>query len=158
KGVIHTHRTLLAEMVHMRPMIAAASTNLMGSPVTHATGMLGALLGPLEIGRDIHLIDRWDPARVLDIMMEADIGAGTGASVFLASVIDHPDFTPEHAKRMPRIGLGGAPVPPALGERAAAHGITIIRSYGSTEHPSITGCDFDDDAQKRHNTDGRPLT
>src|SRR4029079_5747171 len=72
KGVIHSHRTLIAELLHMRPMVAAATPNLMGSPVTHATGMLGAVLGPMEIGRDIHLIDRWDPARALEIMLEAD--------------------------------------------------------------------------------------
>jgi acyl-CoA synthetase (AMP-forming)/AMP-acid ligase II len=156
KGVMHTHRTLVAEMLHMKPMIEVASTNLMGSPVTHATGMLGAVLGPMVLGRPIHLIDRWDPGRVLDIMLEADIGAGTGASVFLASLLEHPDFTPEHARRMPRIGLGGAPVPVSLGERAEANGITIIRAYGSTEHPSVTGSEFDDAAAKRHATDGRP--
>ena len=95
----------------------------MGSPVTHATGMLGAVLAPMELGEDIHLIDRWDPARVLDVMLEADVGAGTGASVFLASILDHPDFTPEHARRIRRVGLGGAPVPLALGgaRRGARH-------------------------------------
>ena len=41
------------------------SPNLMGSPVTHATGMLGAVLAPMDAGQDIHLIDRWDPTRVL---------------------------------------------------------------------------------------------
>jgi len=157
KGVVHSHRTLLAELVHMRPLITAGSPNLMGSPVTHATGMLGAVLTPMDLGQDIHLIDRWEPERVLDIMLEADIGAGTGAAVFLASILEHPGFTPEHARRMQRIGLGGAPVPRELGERAASHGIAIIRAYGSTEHPSVTGCAFDDPVEKRHGTDGRPL-
>jgi acyl-CoA synthetase (AMP-forming)/AMP-acid ligase II len=48
-------------------------------------------------------------------------------------------------------------VPVALGERAAAHGIALVRAYGSTEHPSITGSTFDDPAAKRHATDGRPM-
>jgi acyl-CoA synthetase (AMP-forming)/AMP-acid ligase II len=155
KGVLHNHRTLLAELLHMRSF-EAGTPILMGSPVTHATGMLGALLGPLNRGEDIHLIDRWDPARVLEVMLEADVAGGTGASVFLASIIDHPDFTPEHAKRMPRVGLGGAPVPVALGERAEALGISIVRAYGSTEHPSVTGSVFEDPAEKRHRTDGSP--
>ena len=155
KGVLHTHRTLLAELQHMRSFDAGTPI-LMGSPVTHATGMLGALLGPLNRGEDIHLIDRWDPGRVLEIMLEADVAGGTGASVFLASLLDHPDFTPEHARRMPRVGLGGAPVPVALGERAAALGIAIVRAYGSTEHPSVTGARFEDPAEKRHRTDGAP--
>jgi acyl-CoA synthetase len=158
KGVMHTHRTLLAELMHMRSWITPGSPNLMGSPVTHATGMLGAVLAPMTLGQDIHLIDRWDPARVLEVMLEADVGAGTGASVFLAGILDHPSFTSEHARRIRRVGLGGAPVPPALAERAAAHGITIVRAYGSTEHPSVSGCSFDDPANKRHGTDGRPMT
>ena len=154
---MHTHRTLLAELLHMRTWITPEAPNLMGSPVTHATGMLGAVLGPMQVGQDIHLIDRWDPARALDIMLEAGIGAGTGASVFLASILDHPGFTAEHARYMHRVGLGGAPVPPALAERAAANGVAIIRAYGSTEHPSVTGGSFDDPAEKRHGTDGRPM-
>ena len=157
KGVMHSHRTLLAELVHIGSWITPGAPNLMGSPVTHATGMLGAVLAPMDAGQDIHLIDRWDPERVLQIMLEADVGAGTGASVFLASVLDHPMFTPEHARRIHRVGLGGAPVPVALAERAAAYDIAIIRAYGSTEHPSVTGCTFDDPADKRHGTDGAPM-
>jgi acyl-CoA synthetase (AMP-forming)/AMP-acid ligase II len=158
KGVLHTHRTLLAEIPHIQSWITPGSPNLMGSPVTHATGMLGAVLAPMALGEDIHLIDRWVPGRVLDVMLDADVGAGTGAAVFLASLLDHPSFTPEHARRIRRVGLGGAPVPRALAERAAAHGIALIRAYGSTEHPSITGCTFVDPAAKRHGTDGRPMT
>jgi acyl-CoA synthetase (AMP-forming)/AMP-acid ligase II len=156
KGVIHDHRTMLSELRHMKAWVNPGKPNLMGSPVTHATGMLG-VLGPLTMGENVHLIDRWDPGHALEVMLEAGIGAGTGASVFLASVLDHPGFTPAHAAKMERIGLGGAPVPIALAERAASHGITIIRAYGSTEHPSTTGSWFTDPADRRHRTDGRAL-
>jgi acyl-CoA synthetase len=155
KGVIHDHRTMLSELRHMADWMTPGKPNLMGSPVTHATGMIGAVLGPLATGQDIHLIDRWDPAHALEVMLKARIGGGTGAPVFLASLLDHPDFTPDHAALMGRVGLGGAPVPVALGERAASLGIAIIRAYGSTEHPSTTGCQFDDAADRRHRTDGR---
>ena len=157
KGVIHDHRTLLSELRHMKEWITPGSPNLMGSPVTHATGMLGAVLGPVATGQNIHLIDRWDPVHALEVMLAAGIGGGNGASVFLASLLDHPGFTPEHAALMKRVGLGGAPVPIALAERAASHGIAIIRAYGSTEHPSTTGGVYDDPAERRHRTDGRAL-
>jgi len=155
KGVIHDHRTMLSELRHMKDWIIPGKPNLMGSPVTHATGMIGAVLGPLATGQDIHLIDRWDPAHALEVMQTAEIGGGNGASVFLASLLDHPDFSAEHAALMGRVGLGGAPVPNALAERAASHGIAIIRAYGSTEHPSTTGCQFDEPVDRRHRTDGR---
>jgi acyl-CoA synthetase len=157
KGVIHDHRTMLSELRHMAGWIEPGKPNLMGSPVTHATGMIGAVLGPLHTTGDIHLIDRWDPGHALEVMLQAGIGGGTGASVFLAGLLDHPDFTPAHAANMGRVGLGGAPVPVALGERAEKLGIKIIRAYGSTEHPSSTGGQFDDAPHIRHRTDGKVL-
>jgi len=157
KGVIHDHRTLLSELRHMAEYMVPGEPKLMGSPVAHATGMLGAVLGPLATGEDIHLIDRWDPAHVLEVMLAAKVGSGSGAPVFLSSLLDHPDFKPEHAARMRHVGLGGASVPVALGERAATHGISIVRAYGSTEHPSTTGCRFADSADHRHRTDGQAL-
>ena len=156
KGVIHDHRTMLSELRHMKGWITPGKPSLIGSPVTHATGMLG-VLGPLTTGENIHLIDRWDPAHALEVMLEAGVGGGAGASVFLASLLDHPDFTPRHAALMSRVGLGGAPVPVVLAERAASHGITLIRAYGSTEHPSTTGSRYEDPADRRHRTDGRAL-
>jgi acyl-CoA synthetase (AMP-forming)/AMP-acid ligase II len=156
KGVIHDHRTLLSELRHMKSWITPGKPNLIGSPVTHATGMLG-VLGPLVTGENIHLIDRWDPAHVLEVMLESGVGSGSGASVFLSSLLDHPNFSERHAALMSRVGLGGAPVPIALAERAASHGIAIIRAYGSTEHPSTTGCGYDHPADRRHRTDGPAL-
>jgi acyl-CoA synthetase len=156
KGVIHDHRTMLSELRHMNGWVAGRAT-LMGSPVTHATGMLGAVLGPLGRGGDMHVIDRWDPGHALEVMAAYDISGGTGASIFLATLLDHPDFTPAHAANMERIGLGGAPVPVELGRRAERLGIRIIRAYGSTEHPSTTGSQFDDPADQRHTTDGPVL-
>src|SRR5262249_42191443 len=86
KGVIHDHRTMLSELAHMEGWITPGRPNLMGSPVTHATGMLGAVLGPFKTGTDIHLIDRWDPGHALEVMRTAGIGGGTGAPVFLATL------------------------------------------------------------------------
>ena len=134
KGVMHTHRTLLAELDHMRPWILPEFPNLMGSPVAHATGMLGAVLSPMEVGQDIHLIDRWDPGRALEIMLEADIGAGTGASVFLASILDHPGFTPEHAATHAPRRLGRCARAPAA--RGPARQRTGSRSSARTARRS----------------------
>jgi acyl-CoA synthetase (AMP-forming)/AMP-acid ligase II len=58
---------------------------------------------------------------------------------------------------MTTIGLGGAPVPAAVADRAASLGISIVRSYGSTEHPSTTGAKHEEPGDKRKYTDGRAL-
>jgi acyl-CoA synthetase (AMP-forming)/AMP-acid ligase II len=58
---------------------------------------------------------------------------------------------------MSHIGLGGSAVPAAVTERATELGISIVRSFGSTEHPSITGNRHEAPLAKRLYTDGAPL-
>jgi acyl-CoA synthetase (AMP-forming)/AMP-acid ligase II len=54
--------------------------------------------------------------------------------------------------------MGGAPVPRAVAERTSALGMSMIRMYGSTEHPSTTGSTHSaDPPHKGMYTDGRPL-
>ncbi|HVM41598.1 MAG TPA: AMP-binding protein [Acidimicrobiia bacterium] len=158
KGVVHTHRSLVAEMRQLGDMQPShARPLLVGAPVGHAIGMLSGLLLPLYKGHPVSLIDQWDPGRILAAMVEADLMAGSGATYFLTSLLDHPDFGPEHAARMTRIGLGGSPVPQAVADRAEGMGILIVRSYGSTEHPSVTGAQHHEPREKRNRTDGHPL-
>src|SRR4029077_9092172 len=119
KGVIHTHRTVLAEA---RQLGAAqppfVRPQLVGAPISHAIGMLSALLLPVELGRPVHLLDVWDPGMVLDLMVKDDLTTQGGATYFLTSLLDHPSFTNEHLARMTYQGMGGSPVPRAVTERA----------------------------------------
>jgi acyl-CoA synthetase (AMP-forming)/AMP-acid ligase II len=86
------------------------------------------------------------------------VSAGAGATYFLTSLLDHPNFDPDvHLPPMRHIGLGGAAIPDAVADRATKLGISIVRMYGSTEHPSITGCVHEDPLDKRIHTDGHPL-
>ncbi|HEY7135413.1 MAG TPA: AMP-binding protein [Acidimicrobiia bacterium] len=159
KGVVHTHRTLVGEMHQVVEMNANPSAHpmMVGAPVGHAIGMQAGLLTPLVRGQSVHLTDVWDPATVLAAMLEADLTAGSGSTYFLQSLLDDPTCTPRHHELMGAIGLGGSAVPIAVAERAEALGITITRSYGSTEHPSTTGASHEEPRAKRNTTDGRAL-
>jgi acyl-CoA synthetase len=155
KGVIHTHRTLNGEILHMLGKNKlGARPNLVGAPVGHAIGMQGGLLAPILRGLPIHLIDVWDPGMVLDALIEANLTAGSGSTYFLTSLLDHPKCTEVHHRLIERAGLGGSAIPAAVAERAESLGIKILRSYGSTEHPSTTGSSFDDSRHQRDYTDG----
>lgn len=163
KGVIHLHRTLVGEIRQLsatQPAAEAGSqtgATLNGAPVAHAIGMLGGLLIPAVRGVAIHLTDVWNPGRVLATMAEHGLAGGSGATYFLTSLLDHPDFSDDHLKLMAHVGLGGSSIPSAVAERAANLGISIVRMYGSTEHPSTTGQTHDDPEAKRLYTDGHPL-
>ena len=157
KGVVHTHRSLIFEIPQLAALAPDARPILNASPLAHMTGMLASLLLPVFRHQAIHLTDQWDPQEALRIILEAEVSAGAGATIFLSSLLDAPGFGPEHAARIGNVGLGGAPVPAAVAERAEALGITVFRSYGSTEHPSITGSRTDEPREKRNRTDGRPM-
>ncbi|HEX4491634.1 MAG TPA: AMP-binding protein [Acidimicrobiia bacterium] len=167
KGVVHVHRTINAEIRQLSgiqlsgaapPAESEVIDPLTGAPVGHGIGMLAALLMPVFRRRHVHLIDVWDPKRVLAGMAEDRLSAGQGATFFLTSLLDHPDFDlAVHGPLMAHIGLGGAAVPIAVCERARAMGIECTRSFGSTEHPSITGSTFEDPWDQRARTDGKPL-
>ncbi len=158
KGVIHSHRTIGFEVRQLGAMDAALGrATLTGAPVGHAMGMLGALLIPVLKGNPVHLIDVWDPTRILALMTEFGLACGSGATYFLTSLLDHPDRTDKHLELMGYVGLGGAAVPAAVAERAAGHGISVVRMYGSTEHPSVTGSYHTDPEALRLRTDGHPL-
>jgi acyl-CoA synthetase (AMP-forming)/AMP-acid ligase II len=75
----------------------------------------------------------------------------------MTSLLDHPDFTPRHLSAMKYAGLGGAAVPVAVTTRLTELGMTVFRSYGSTEHPSITGSRHTAPESKRLHTDGDAL-
>jgi acyl-CoA synthetase len=159
KGVVHVHRTIgfeIRQLGAMQPPRGGPPL-LVGAPVGHGIGMLSALLIPVYRRDPIHLIDVWDPAVVLAAMLEDGVYSGAGATFFLTSLLDHPDCTDEHRALMRYVGLGGSSVPAAVTDRADAMGISIVRMYGSTEHPSITGSRHDEPRDKRLYTDGHAL-
>ncbi len=158
KGVVHTHRTIGFETRQLEQLFPRGGPpDITGAPVGHFIGMLNAFLVPLLRRRPVNLVDVWDPGTVLRLMLDEGLGVSGGATYFLTSLLDHPDFEPAHLALMPFAGLGGSTVPVAVMERAARLGIAAFRSYGSTEHPSITGCQLSDPESKRNATDGRPL-
>ncbi len=158
KGVIHSHRTIGSEVRQLGAMDSGKGrATLVGAPVGHAMGMLGGLLIPVLKGQPVNLIDVWDPETILQLMSEFHLSCGSGATYFLTSLLDHPDRTQEHLELMAFVGLGGSAIPTAIAERATAQGISIVRMYGSTEHPSITGSRHEEPEVLRLSTDGHPL-
>ena len=158
KGVIHSHRTIGCETRQLNYMFPQGGPPMItGAPVGHFIGMLNAFLVPCcASSRSTSSTSGTRPPSC-GLMLEEGLGVGGGATYFLTSLLDHPDFTPEHLALMPFAGLGGSPVPVAVTRRATDLGIKAFRSYGSTEHPSITGSLMDDPEVKRLTTDGRAM-
>ena len=158
KGVVHSHQTLGFETRQLAGLYAPdRPPQLTAAPVGHFIGMLDAFLIPVLERRAVNLLDAWDTTKVLTLMESPGLSIGGGAPYYVTSLLDHPDFTPQHLSVLRYAGLGGSSVPAAVTERLAALGITVFRSYGSTEHPSLTGCRYDDAEAKRLYTDGKAM-
>jgi acyl-CoA synthetase len=155
KGVIHSHQTLGFET---RQLLANyppdRGRQLTATPVGHFIGMLGAFLIPVLEGASIDLCDVWDPGKVLKLIESDGLAVGGGPPYFVTSLLDHPDCTAEHVSHFKTVGLGGSTVPAAVTRRLADMGMFVFRSYGSSEHPSITGSSRDAPEEKRLFTDG----
>jgi acyl-CoA synthetase len=158
KGVVHSHRSLVFEARQLSGQIhSIGDKQLIATPVGHFIGMLGALLIPVLNGGSVHLIDNWDPPEVLALMDRDGLTLGGGPPYFVTSLLDHPDCTDAHRAQIKCLGLGGSTVPAAVTRRLSDLGIIVFRSYGSSEHPSITGSTLDAPADKRLLTDGNPM-
>ncbi|MGX9792665.1 AMP-binding protein [Mycobacterium sp. MMS18-G62] len=157
KGVVHSHQTLGFETRQLLENYPAdRGRQLTGTPVGHFIGMLGAFLIPVLEGAPIDLCDVWDPSLVLKLIERDGLSIGGGPPYFVTSVLDHPDCTPEHVKHFTTVGLGGSTVPASVTRRLADLGMFVFRSYGSSEHPSITGSSPTAPEAKRLYTDGNP--
>ncbi|MFI2557095.1 AMP-binding protein [Nocardia farcinica] len=159
KGVVHSHRTLgfeTRQLAERFPPDYARQITI--APVGHFIGLLNAVLIPVQQGWPINLLDAWSPDRALQLMTERDLIVAGGVPYYLTSLLDHPEFTAAHLANMKYAGMGGATVPTAVTERLTGLGITVFRSYGSTEHPSLTTCPYTAPVAKRLYTDGLPGT
>ena len=158
KGVVHSHQTLGFETRQLAGLYPPdRGRQLTSAPVGHFIGMVNAFLIPVLDGTPVNLADAWDPGAALGLMKSDGLTVGGGAAYYMTSLLDHPDFTPAHLAGMKYAGLGGSAVPAAVTNRLARLGITVFRSYGSTEHPSITGSRHTAPEAKRRYTDGDSL-
>ncbi|MDX2541576.1 AMP-binding protein [Streptomyces sp. WI04-05B] len=155
KGVVHSHQTLGFETRQLSGLYPSdRGRQLTSAPVGHFIGMVNVFLIPVLDGTPVNLADVWDPGAALGLMRSEGLTVGGGAAYYMTSLLDHPAFTPAHLAGMKYAGLGGSAIPAAVTDRLARLGITVFRSYGSTEHPSITGSRHTAPEAKRLHTDG----
>ncbi|MFN2545774.1 MAG: AMP-binding protein [Actinomycetota bacterium] len=160
KGVVHSHNTLLAECRELSSVSGGGPDDvfLCPNPIGHIAGVYSALIAPFLLGyRKLVLMDGWDPKWALELMQEHRVTRTGGATFFLMTMLTHPEFASFDTSSLEIFGLGGANVMPSLVEQAETAGWTAFRSYGCTEHPSITMGSPSDPLGKRAYTDGRAM-
>lgn len=123
-------------------------------PISHAFG-LTCFLATLAAGAAVVLVEStFSPGPLLRALDERRPTLLHGSPTLFASLLDS---RPEALDGI-RSGLvAGAPSPPAMLERLAAHGLLALNVYGLTEAGAVSSCRLDDPPAVRLTTVGRAL-
>ncbi|HEX3966251.1 MAG TPA: AMP-binding protein [Trebonia sp.] len=157
KGVLHGYGSILAEVHDWATAVdmTGAGHVFNAFPLGHVAG-LDSLLTSICLGRELTMLAAWDAAVAADAL-ERYGATGGGSSPFYASTLfDEFDRRGTTATTLVSLQSGGGVVGAHLVRRAEKYGITMIRAYGSTEHPSATSCRTFEALGDRAETDGRP--
>ena len=154
KGVQHSHRTLLAEATSRVYTLNGPGARHLGLfPPGHMAGLL-SLLRILLLGTPTVIVQAWDAALAARLIDRHAVTSCGGAPVQLSGLLDKQAAGTAALGTLREFLTGAAPVPPSLIERAEAAGITAFRSYGSSEHPTVSAGTIADPLVARAETDG----
>jgi cyclohexanecarboxylate-CoA ligase len=157
KGVQHSHRTLLAEATSPVYSLNGPGARHLGLfPPGHMAGLL-SLLRILLLGTPTVIMETWNAALAASLIDRHAVTSCGGAPVQLSGLLDQQAAGTATLGTLRECLTGAAPVPPSLIERADAAGITAFRSYGSSEHPTVSAGTIADPLARRAGTDGRLL-
>ncbi|MBM7519897.1 AMP-binding protein [Nocardioides nitrophenolicus] len=143
KGVLHTHRTLLAESASMTRAcgLTAEDRVFMPSPLSHVTGLSYAIVLPADLRASAVLLDRWSADDAVAVVERESCTFAVSATPFLRGLAEV--YAARGTPASLRIFVcGGADIPPELVRRArAVMGTAVVRTYGSTELPTVAMAD-----------------
>ncbi|KJF19269.1 MULTISPECIES: AMP-binding protein [unclassified Rhodococcus (in: high G+C Gram-positive bacteria)] len=140
KGVLHSHRTLIAESASMIAHCGVDSQDriFMPSPLAHITGISYAVVLPVTAACSTVLMQRWEPEAAVALIEREQCTFTVSATPFLRGLADAYEGSAFRRSQLTRFVCGGAGIPPELVRRAhRVMGTSIVRTYGSTELPTL---------------------
>jgi len=126
------------------------------TPAGHIQGF-NFLTRPMFWNVPMVMMERWDADTAAALVQRLRIEQSGGPPFFLMSILEAAQRGGHDISSLKLFGLGGAAVTPEHVHLAARHGITSGRSYGSTEHSTVSTFRCDDPLEIRATTDGRLL-
>jgi long-chain acyl-CoA synthetase len=171
KGAVLSHRSVIANQHNFLAVTRRlpsqlsddqpAIRSLFTAPLFHTGGVQAILNALLTGGTLVFLNGRFDPGRVLETIERERIDVWAGVPTMVQRVLDDPGIESRDLSSLRAIGLGGAPLPRPLVERAASafpgarRGVTA--NYGMTEAGGIIASAGGRDVADHPGTSGKPL-
>lgn len=155
KGVMHSSRSLLAEL-NTRDHFREEKVLLSPWP-TGSMAATSAILAHIVMGLTVVMMDKWDADAAADLLEVWQVGGMQTTPFHLSALLDAAVTRGRSLATLKGVRVGATTVPEALMRRASEMGVPVVRSYGSTEHPSATQGVPHDELELRILSDGRPL-
>ncbi len=157
KGVLHSHRTLIAECASIKRLCRLTTDDVifMPSPLSHITGLCYGIILPVDVGCPVVLQDRWEPNVAKDLIERERCTFTVSATPFLRGLHDAYRDTGAGPSALSVFVCGGADIPPDLVRDAhRVLGTAVLRTYGSTEMPTLTMADPTGDLDAEADAEG----
>ncbi|MDP3674547.1 MAG: AMP-binding protein [Novosphingobium sp.] len=154
KGVVHTSRSLLAELNAPLGGKAPGGAWLGPWPSGHIAGSLN-ILGHALLGRPMVVLESWDAAAAAELIERFAVEQTSGTPFHLSGLLEAATAGGHDLSSLRQFLIGATIVPPSVVAASEAAGIRCCRCYGSTELPTLSQCEPDDPLDKRLNSDGR---
>ena len=147
KGVILTHRNLVANLQQITPLghVTAETRILAVLPFFHIYGMTVMMNQGLHKRASVVTMPRFDLQEFLRIISEYRVGRVYIAPPLAVALAKHPIVDQYDLSCIDVIFSGAAPLDAALGHAVAKRlGCTVLQGYGMTELSPVSHCMPDD--------------
>ncbi|MFI0367056.1 class I adenylate-forming enzyme family protein [Actinomadura sp. 1N219] len=141
KGAMTTHANLAfgAAVYRDRAGVGPGDVVLGMAPLCHITGLVGHLAVALLAPAELVLTYRFHPEVALEAFERRSVTFTIAAITAYKAIMALPAAEPARFRSVKALYSGGAPIAPAVAERAAAvFGHRLHNAYGLTESTSIT--------------------
>lgn len=156
KGVQHSRASIFAEAhdYDYRPhRDSEVDVYLQGSAAGHIGGYMFPIRAVLYRMRTL-VLDGWNAELACSLVEAEKVTAMVVTPFHLVQMLEVVERTGGDLSSMDMMMIGGAPVPPALIRRADAVGVTAVRAYGMSEHPTFAIGSWRDPLDLRAEHDG----
>jgi fatty-acyl-CoA synthase len=136
KGCMHTHRTLMANVVggSLWATSSAESVALGVVPFFHVTGMLYGLNAPVYTGATVVVMPRWDRELAGRLIAHHRVTHWTCIPTMIIDLIASPERRSLDLSSLRWLSGGGAAMPHAVAQRLEEEfGLRFCEGYGLTE-------------------------
>jgi fatty-acyl-CoA synthase len=136
KGCMHTHRTLMANVVggSLWATSSAESVSLGVVPFFHVTGMLYGVNAPIYTGGTVVVMPRWDRELAARLIARHRVTHWTCIPTMIIDLFAIPDLQRVDLSSLRWLSGGGAAMPQAVAQRLEeGFGLRFCEGYGLTE-------------------------